>query len=143
MMARALGEEPASRLSILDAQRAVERAETDYGDAKLLQAALGERIGEARGDLELAQLHVSTAVQEVCQASDAVEQAVAAFRAAVTAFVKAEATMKWLHGKSLIPRSLQSAARFAVNDRDRVAPDAAWVSAIAALERDANTPLPR
>jgi len=33
--------------------------------------------------------------------------------------------------------------KFTANDRDRVAPDAAWLNAIAALQKDADAPLPR
>jgi hypothetical protein len=139
---RVLGEPLQSNVSVVDLRREIERLESEHAEAKMLLGALEQRLFDAKGSLDLAELGVDGALCEALQVDPAVEAAVAAFRASVQAFVKHEATMRHLFKAGAIPPSLRFAAQLCENDRQGNSPDARWVEAIAALSRDADTPLP-
>ena len=114
-------------------------------NARSLNGAAVARRGDpaARRSRRAGRADPEGAIREVCTTSDAIEHAVADFRATVRQFVAKEATMAFLIKHGAIAPSLRSAATFKLNDRDHAVPDRRWIDVITALNRDADTELPK
>jgi hypothetical protein len=139
--ARYLGEEPLSDLRIPEGRREVERLEAELEDAKVLLAALEQRLHDAKSSLEYREMDVDRCLPEAVQGEPAVERAVSDFVKAAQAYRDATATVRLLSRKGMLSKSLESTFKWTLQARDSE-PSGAWLTALAELSRDAGAQLP-
>jgi hypothetical protein len=139
--ARYLGEAPLSDLRVPEGRREVERLESELEDAKVLLAALEQRLHDAKSTLGYREMDVERCLSEVVQGDPAVEWAVSDFVKAAQGFRDAAATVGMLSRKGMLSKSLESTYRWTLQENDSE-PAGAWVTALAELSRDADVELP-
>ena len=143
-VARVLGEEPQSPLTVLEAQRAVERAESDWKALHDLCEGISERIESERASEKYCDSAIGEAIKAVVSASPGGRRVVDDYCEKLTAFSVAEKTLHFVLN-SLTPDLQALATRHHTDTRDsfrKLQPDKAWVAALAALATDADAVLP-
>ncbi len=141
---KALGEEPESPLTVLEAQRAVEHAQADWKALHALCEGISERIEAERNSFQYVEKAVDDAVKSVVSSSPEGRAVVTQYCETLTALAAVEKTLHALLD-FLSPELRERAMQHHIASRDgfrKLAPDPKWIAAIAALRRDADSPLP-
>jgi len=143
-IARVLGEEPTSLISVFDAQRALEQAQAEYQAKRMLCEGLSERIESEQSSLRYVDSAIDDAIREVISASPEGQGLVADYCAKLDAFNLADKTLQAI--STLLTRDLHAKAISHHTDASynyqRLAPDERWPAAIEALKQDADAVLP-
>jgi hypothetical protein len=124
--------------AVADAEAALVRARRRLADLSVIEEELSAERAPGRS---IPNIKVEEAVRAVVKAHPTVRRLVEDWQNAERTFRVYEATLIWLAGQQCVPGDLVSVApsRNAIRYAD---PDPAWVDAIDAMRRDADSALP-